>query len=258
MRTDLADRIVDAMLPDVPFDGWSERAFRRAVAAEGLAPAEARRALPRGALDAALRFHERGDELMVERLRAEDLEPMRYRDRVAHAVRVRLEIAGAHPEAVRRGATLLALPVHAGEGLRAGWRTADAIWEALGDRSDDVNWYTKRATLQGVYAATLLFWLGDHSEGHRDTWSFLDRRIDDVMRIEKAKAQVRASPALSRLFAGPAALLAKVRAPGRMPRGDLPGYWAPPAAPPTAEAAPEAAATPSVAPASPIPPRPAD
>lgn len=229
---DLKDRLLDAALPEVPFDGWTEATFRRAVAGAGVSPAQARAACPRGAVDLALHFHRRDDDAMVERLRGADLTAMRFRDRVAHAVRLRLEIADANREAVRRGMTLFALPMHASEGLRAMWGTVDAIWDALGDRSDDVNWYTKRATLSGVYTATVLYWLGDQSEGYADTWAFLDRRIDDVMSIEKVKGRVKASPILSRLMAGPEALLSRVRAPARMPRGDLPGFWAAPQQPP--------------------------
>ena len=106
-------------------------------------------ACPRGAVDLALHFHRRDDERMVGRLRAEDLSEMRYRDRVVHAVRTRLEIAEPNREAVRRGLTLFSLPMHATEGMRATWGTADAIWDALGDTSDDVNWYSKRAILSG-------------------------------------------------------------------------------------------------------------
>lgn len=227
---DLKDRITDAALPHVPFDGWSGATFRRAVADAGVSPAQARAAFPRGALDVALHFHRRDDERMRERLRAADLGEMRYRDRVAHAVRVRLEVADENKEAVRRGMTLFSLPIHATDGLAAMWGTVDAVWDSLGDTSDDVNWYTKRATLSGVYASTVLFWLGDQSEGYRDTWAFLDRRIDDVMRIEKTKGRMRQSPMWNRAMnGGPVEmLLSRIRAPIRAPRTDLPGFWAPP------------------------------
>jgi ubiquinone biosynthesis protein COQ9 len=98
----------------------------------------------------------------------------------------------------------------------------------LGDTSDDVNWYTKRATLSGVYSATVLYWLGDNSADHEKTWEFLDRRIEDVMRIEKVKARVRENPALSRILAGPMWLAGKIKAPTRMPKMDLPGSWTAP------------------------------
>ncbi|MCK0167737.1 COQ9 family protein [Jannaschia sp. S6380] len=223
--TPLKDRMIDAALPHVAFDGWSEATFRRAVEDAKVTPAQGRAAFPRGAIDLALAFHRRGDDRMVDRLAGEDLSQMRFRDRVAHAVRTRLEIAGENREAVRRATTLFALPIHAADGTRALWGTADAIWEALGDTSQDVNWYTKRATLSGVYSATLLYWLGDQSEGRAETWGFLDRRIEDVMRIEKLKAHVRENPVLSRLMAGPNMILERVRAPARPPRGEMPGFW---------------------------------
>jgi ubiquinone biosynthesis protein COQ9 len=229
--TPVKDRLLDAALPHVPFEGWSEVTFRAAVNDSGVTPAEARTAFPRGALDLAVEFHHRGDEEMRRRLAEADLSEMRFRDRIAHAVRTRLEVAAPHREAVRRGMALFSLPMHAGDGTRALWATSDAIWDALGDRSDDVNWYTKRMTLAGVYSSTVLYWLGDESEGFRETWSFLDRRIEDVMRLEKVKAAVNGSPMLSRLMAGPNMILSRVRAPMRPPR-DLPGLWQPPAQPP--------------------------
>jgi ubiquinone biosynthesis protein COQ9 len=236
---DPRDRLLDAAIPHVPFDGWSDATFKAAVTESEVDPTVARATCPRGALDLAVAFHRRGDAQMVEALRAEDLTALRFRDRIARALRLRIEAAGDR-ELVRRGTTLFALPQHAPEGARLIWGTADAVWEALGDTSEDVNWYTKRMTLSAVYSATVLYWLGDTSEGTETTWEFLDRRIDDVMRIEDVKAQVRASPTLSRLMAGPNWLLSHVRAPARFPRADWPGSWtAPRRAGPTDPAAPE-------------------
>ena len=131
-------------------------------------------------------------------------------------------------EAVRRGTTLFALPTHAGDGAKLIWGTVDAIWSALGDTSEDVNWYTKRATLGTVYSATVLYWLGDNEPDNAATWEFLDRRIDNVMQIEKLKAQVKDSPTLSKLMAGPNWLLGQIKAPQKMPEVNLPGSWTTP------------------------------
>ena len=107
---------------------------------------------------------------------------------------IRIEIAGEHKEAVRRGTTLFALPHMAAEGAKLIWGTADAIWTALGDTSQDANWYTKRLTLSGVYSAVVLYWLGDDSLDMQATDAFLERRIDNVMQFEKFKAQARQNP----------------------------------------------------------------
>ena len=225
--------LLDAAMIHVAFDGWTEATFRAAAQDAGLTLGAARAVCPRGALDLAAAYHEAGDKAMLARLTTAALEDMRFRDKIAAAVRFRLE-AAEDKEAVRRGATLFALPMNSAEGARLLWGTADAIWTALGDRSDDINWYTKRATLSAVYSSTVLYWLGDDSPDHHRTWDFLDRRIEDVMRFEKVKASVRDNPVLSRLLAGPMALAERIKAPAGA-RSDLPGYVNPvaPEGPPT-------------------------
>jgi ubiquinone biosynthesis protein COQ9 len=196
----------------------------RAAAADcGVDMAAARAVFPRGGVDMALAYHARGDAAMLRALADHDLSQLRIRDRIALAVRLRLE-AAEDRELVRRGTTLFALPLYAADGARAIWGTADAIWTALGDTATDYNWYTKRATLAGVYSATVLFWLGDESEGAQATWAFLDRRIDGVMQIERVKGVMRKNPVLKTVFAGPSAVLSCIKAPSRSARSDLPGY----------------------------------
>ena len=219
MTDDVKDRVLDAALAHVPFDGWSDRSLRAAAADAGVAAGLAQALFPRGGVDLALAYHARGDALMVARLSETDLAALRFRDRIAKAVRLRLE--EADPELVRRGTTLFSLPHHAADGAKAIWGTADRIWTALGDTSQDVNWYTKRATLSAVYGATVLYWLGDTSPGQQATWAFLDRRIDGVMQIEKLKASFRENPIGKAVMAGPGKVLTKIRAP-KLP-GDLPG-----------------------------------
>lgn len=207
-----ADRLLDAALAHVPFDGWSRATLAAAARDAGVEPALAHALFPRDGVDLALAFHRRGDAAMATDLAARDLSGLRMREKVALAVRMRLE--GADREAVRRGAVLFALPQHAGAGVAALWASADAIWTALGDASEDGNWYTKRAILASVYGAVLLYWLGDDSPGQAETWAFLDRRIEGIMRFEAAKAQARANPLLRGLLALPFAAMDAARKPG--------------------------------------------
>ena len=221
---ELKQKLLEAALPNVAVDGWSDKSFAAAVATVDVSKDEARLACPRGAVDLAIAYHARGDAMMLKRLAAEDLDGLKFREKVSAAVRIRLEVI-EDKEAVRRAATLFALPHHAGDSARLVWQTSDHIWTALGDTSDDYNWYTKRATLSGVWAATVLYWLGDDSTDNQATWAFLDRRIDEVMQIEKLKAQVRDNTVLSSLMTGPNWLLGQIKAPPRMPNPDLPGMW---------------------------------
>lgn len=212
-QSDLKSKLLQASLMHVAFDGWTRATFDAAIADAGISTAEALAVCPRGAVDLAVAYHEAGDAMMLERLRDADLSALKFRERIIFAVRARIE-AVDDKEAVRRGTTLFALPQHAADGARLIWGTCDQIWSALGDTSDDINWYSKRAILSGVYGATVLFWLGDESENNEATWAFLDRRIENVMQFEGLKAKIRSNAPLSRLIAGPMAILGRIKAPG--------------------------------------------
>lgn len=215
------ETLLDHILAHVPFDGWCDGALRAGARDAGMSDADLNAVYPRGPVDAALDYHRRGDRLMAERLGEEDLSGLKYRERVALAVRFRLEVADR--ELVRRGMALFALPQNAATGSGALWDTASAIWEALGDTSRDINWYTKRMSLSAVYSATLLYWLGDDSDGHAASWEFLDRRIGDVMAFEGTKARFRESGLGKLCQSGPGRFLGMIQAPGSQ-RSGYPGW----------------------------------
>lgn len=212
------DRLIDAALNHVTFEGMNSAAIRAGIADLGMDPRLAQVLLPQGGADLAAAYHRRGDAALADWLR--DSPPQGgFRDRIAQAVLHRLETADR--DLVRAGAAVLALPQHAALGARLLWETADVIWTGLGDTSEDVNWYSKRATLSAVQGATVLFWLGDDSGDMQDTRDFLNRRLDGVMRFEKLKAFARKLPG-----AGAAVDLATgwIRKPGTR---DLPGRRSP-------------------------------
>jgi ubiquinone biosynthesis protein COQ9 len=211
------ERMLDAALPHVVFDGWTEATLRQAAVEAGDDMALARLAFPRGGIDMALAFHRRADRELGKALDRAELDSMRIRDRITFAVRKRIEVIAGHREAVRRGASLFALPLNAPEGARAVWETADLIWRRCGDTSTDYNWYTKRAILASVISSTKLYWLGDQSTDFASTWAFLDRRIENVMQFERGKAAFIANPLAQAMTWGPRQILKFVSAPGVRP-----------------------------------------
>ena len=222
--SDALEQLVNAALDHVTFDGWSLATLEAAAKDTGLDPTLVSQACPRGAVDLAVAFHRMGDTAMLEAFSATDQTSMRYSERVALGVRLRLE-AVSDKDAVRRGMALFALPHNVAEGSRLIWGTADTIWNALGDTSKDINWYSKRTILSGVYTSTILYWLGDDSDDHVDTWEFLDRRIANVMQFEIFKSKVTKIPFVEKFMAGPGSLLDRVTAPNKTPPSDLPGHW---------------------------------
>jgi ubiquinone biosynthesis protein COQ9 len=215
--------VIEAALPHVAFDGWTDRTLAHAVEDAGVDPGLSRLAFPRGGVDLAIAYHHARDAALAEDLAQADLLGLRFRDRVAHAVVRRLELCADEREAVRRGVALFALPHHAADGARALWHTADTIWTALGDTSRDFAWYSKRTTLSAVYSSALLYWLGDDSPGGSATREFVGRRIDNVMQIENVKAKIRGNPVAAAMLKGPQALLDRVKSPADTRRPDMPG-----------------------------------
>jgi ubiquinone biosynthesis protein COQ9 len=175
------------------FDGWTRAAVDSAAGQLGLDPVQARLAMPKsqtGMIDVYIQEVDRALEAWFTPKR---LSAMKIREKIRALIWRRLEIMGPAREAVRRALAILAMPQNLPLALRISWRSADLMWRIAGDTSTDFNHYTKRVTLGAVYGSTLLVWLDDQSEGWADTAAFLDRRIDDVMRFEKFKADWRGS-----------------------------------------------------------------
>ncbi len=197
---ELRSRLIAAMLPHVAFDGWTEAAVQAGAAEVGIDPDLARVAFRGGAAKMVESYIALADTRMLEA--AGDLSDAKIRERIRRLVATRLEQAEGEREAVRR--TLAVLALHPALAAKTLWRTADTMWRAAGDTATDYNHYTKRTILGAVYAATLLVWLDD-AEG----WpAFLDRRIDGIMRFEKAKARLTGLN-----FPSPARFLGRLRYP---------------------------------------------
>jgi len=175
------------------FDGWTRAAVDSAAGQLGIDPVQARLAMPKSRAGMIDLYIQEVDRALEAYFTPERLKGMKIRDKIRSLVWRRLEVMGPAREAVRRALAILAMPQNLPLALRIGWRTADVMWRIAGDTSTDFNHYTKRMTLGAVYGSTLLVWLDDQSEGWTETAAFLDRRIDDVMKIEKLKADWRGS-----------------------------------------------------------------
>jgi ubiquinone biosynthesis protein COQ9 len=182
-RSPERDAAIAAMLPHVPFDGWTLRALRMGLLDIGVPVDEAELLFPSGAADMIEAFCDWADRGMEAEAATLDLAAKRVPERVRAVIALRLARNRPYKEAIRHALALLALPSHARLAAACTARTVDAIWHAAGDRSADLSWYTKRAILTVVYGATLLYWLRDSGEDDTATLAFLDRRLAGVGRI---------------------------------------------------------------------------
>lgn len=197
-EADLKDATLDelrvALAPDIAtaamFDGWTDAALESACEMADVDPAVARLAFKGGAMDMIDAWIASVDEKMLAHFADGRLDNMPIREKIRSLVWFRLETVLGLEESLRRAAAVQAMPQNAPKALKQGWSSADKMWRLAGDTATDYNHYTKRAILAGIYAATLAVFVEDQSEGKAETAAFLDRRIEGVMKFEKAKAQL--------------------------------------------------------------------
>lgn len=200
VRAALAPLIAD----NAAFDGWTEEALTLAVDQAGVDQDIARLAFADGAVAMIDAWFAHVDGMMTIAVPAAALESMKVRAKITALVEARLTAVADNREGLRRALAVLAMPQNIARATRLGWRTVDLIWRQAGDTATDYNHYTKRTILGGVYAATITVFLDDESEDWADTRAFLARRIEGIMRFEKAKAGFLARtenmPSLSRFI----------------------------------------------------------
>jgi ubiquinone biosynthesis protein COQ9 len=191
------DELRAALAPLIPanavFDGWSDEALAMAASQLNVPAERARLCFPGGAVEMIDAWFDAVDRAMAQAWPLERVARLKIRERIRDLVLYRIEVINPHKEALRRALAILALPQNALAGPRLAWRAADRMWRIAGDTATDFNHYSKRAILSGLYGATMFVYLDDETEQLSTTRGFLDRRIDDVMKFEKTKAQWRGS-----------------------------------------------------------------
>ncbi len=190
------DALLAATLPHVAFEGWTDKALAAGLADAGLSQTEGELAFPGGAADMIAHWQAISDRRTFEAVERMAGAELTITERLAIAVRARIEINNPSREAVRRTFAFLALPANAALAMRLAWQTVDALWYAAGDTATDLRYYARRAALGATYAATVFYWLDDDSEDCADTWAFLDRRLADLDRLAAMTPPFEVSQAL--------------------------------------------------------------
>ena len=178
-------------LDHVSSEGWTTSALQKALQSLGHDPALFRAFFPRGVEQAIEIFSNHIDEKMKQRLESSDFDSLKIRERISLAVKTRLEILDPYRSVALKTQSYFVPLTHKKLALKTVYRTVDTIWRLAGDTSTDFNFYTKRGLLSWVYTSSLLFWLNDTSEGYEDTHEFIDRRINEVLKIPRIKQKLK-------------------------------------------------------------------
>lgn len=187
----IRDEILEAALPNVPFDGWTMEVVSRGAEEAGHSDNTLRAVFPSGLIDVLDGFADLADRKMLAALEGIDPEGLRVRDRIREALLARYAWLEPHKEALRESLRFWMFPTRKPRAIKITWRLADRIWDWAGDLSNDYNHYTKRGLLSGVIVSTTLHFMNDASENLETTKAFLDRRIENVMQLGKVISKVK-------------------------------------------------------------------
>ncbi|XP_056271995.1 ubiquinone biosynthesis protein COQ9, mitochondrial [Pseudoliparis swirei] len=195
----LQARVLTAALEFVPMLGWSTDAIAAAAETLGLSSASTGM-FPNGSGDLILHFISQCNTQLTEILAEQhsthtdtQYRPKSTADFLRAAVEARLRMHIPYIESWPQAMSILLLPHNIPDSLKHLSTLVDDMWYYAGDRSTDMNWYTKRAALTGIYNTTELVMLQDSSPDFQDSWTFLDNRIQDVVNMAATAKQAQAT-----------------------------------------------------------------
>ena len=184
-------KILEALVKQDPFLGWTEANIWNVCQDFGFDQRTMIRVFPSGVRDLILAHGAAIDSAMLTSANHLALLDMPVRKRISTLVMLRIQAMSSHREAVSRLIPLLYSPQYLSIGAETLYRSIDLMWRTAGDTATDFNYYSKRSLLAGVYCSTILYWLTDNSSDYSETQAFLDRRIANVMSLQKMKPGIQ-------------------------------------------------------------------
>ncbi|KAM6429988.1 ubiquinone biosynthesis protein COQ9, mitochondrial [Liasis olivaceus] len=195
----LQGRILTAALEFVPTHGWTMDAIAEGAKSLGLSVAAAGLFHNDGSeliLHFVSRSNSRLSELLEEQHKLVQLgqaEKKKTDEFIKDALEARLRMLIPYIEKWPQAMSVLLLPHNIPSSLNLLTTMVDDIWHYAGDQSTDINWYTRRVVLAGIYNTTELVMIQDSSPDFEETWSFLQNRVADAMNMGHTAKQVKAT-----------------------------------------------------------------
>lgn len=191
----IREEIMLATLSHVMFDDWSNQALYAGTQSAGYDTLTMHTEFPNGIQDVIVSFCTWADQTMLESLQQEDYKLCQgTSQRIGYLLNQRLNCLVSYKEPVRRLMAYFVLPPNNLLALRTLYTTVDTMWYAIGDKSTDFSYYSKRATLASICILSTCYWLTSNPE---DTKRFIDKNLTALNTFGKVR---RSIPSLRNLI----------------------------------------------------------
>ena len=190
-----SEKLVLGMLLNIPFDGLQWEALYRA--AEDLKiyknpltnenKIELKNFFENDLVNTIKAFNDYLDDKMEDSFSKTKKNKQRTPEKIKSLILNRISASLDFKDGIVSSLGFMSLPQNSKPSLKMLYNTCDRIWRVSGDQSTDFSFYTKRLILSGVYSSTLMYWIQDDTGDLKNTEDFLNRRLEDVSKIGKAK-----------------------------------------------------------------------
>ncbi|KAI8093899.1 rpsU-divergently transcribed protein [Halteromyces radiatus] len=193
---DVRHSLLQATLAHVPEHGWTMESISQGAAELGF-PSVVHGVFPGGPAGLVDTYLEDCQQRFVQLMASG---PEQYwhpnasmTDKVRALTVLRLNMLKPYARRWPEAVSILAVPSNLPMAMHHLSQVVDDIWYYAGDRSPDMNWYTKRVSLATIYSATELYMSQDISPEYVETYRFLDRRLNQAEWLDATSRQVRVS-----------------------------------------------------------------
>ncbi|KAF9922690.1 Ubiquinone biosynthesis protein coq9, mitochondrial [Linnemannia zychae] len=187
-RAKTPEAILKAALTYVPEYGWTTVSIAKAAESMGY-PTIIHGMFPKGGADLIDYFLQDCLERLPLELEGR-MEGLKTHEKIKLGTLTRLGMIAPYIDRWPEALAIMAQPSNVPMSLNHLAKIVDEIWHLAGDKSADMNWYTKRASLAGIYTTTELYMTTDKTPNYQATQRFLDRRFEDAATVGKATNEV--------------------------------------------------------------------
>lgn len=189
-KAEITNKFIESLL----FEGWSQKTLEKAIEAAGVDKNQMAILYPGGIAEFTQEFIDECNKQALQIAAEPSFIKLKTQEKVRELIFARIKTYHfklQNLEALKKFMAFNVKPFQVGDSLKNIYDFSSDVWYAIGDKSTDFSFYTKRLSLSLIYSKSMLYSLNDKSENLQSTQKFIQNSIDGLMKINKLKAKIK-------------------------------------------------------------------